>query len=197
MPLITLEDLGKAVRQTLTEGTTIGDFAQSVIDRVSSAVTSEIAFLFEVTGVEERSQADYTGVITLAKRPVSAITSVSTIDGLARTGWSWDGLDEIDCLEAHEVVDIAYTAGFASAPEDLELLALGVAVRLFSNPTGVRQQTVGAISETTAAGAGEPGTVYFTPYESRILDRYRQPAASWRLGPRSSRWRTMNTLPTL
>jgi hypothetical protein len=202
MALVTLATLGKAVKETLTTGTTDGDYAQSVIDRVEAILGSEIGFVFAESEYVERMQADYEGVITLPVRPVSEVESVATPAGLLRAGWEFDGLDEVDGLESHEVVDVTFTAGFSTPPADyaaLAAVALSCCVRLWHNPEGVRQQTVGAISETLAAGSGDSGTVYFTPQERRVIDSYGQRATSWRLGPRRRQPSTATTfgLPVL
>lgn len=197
MALLTTDDLGKALKVTFTAGSAEKAQAQFFCDQVEAYISDELDMLFTATEVSERQQADYDGIIRLNKYPVSVVTSVSTIDGAVRTGWSFDGIDEIDGLEAHEVVDIVYTAGVSSVPSVLNKLATSVAARMYVNPNGIRQQTVGAISETYAAGSGDSGTVYFTVQERTVLDRYKNSSETWRLGPRNRAWRPSSLLPTL
>lgn len=197
MPLVTVQDLAKALNTTYTADSPEEAQAQYFCDLAESYISEELDMVFTEQIRTERMQADYDGIIQLTVYPVSVVSSVNTITGLVRTGWSFDGIDEIDGLEAHEVVDVTYTAGTDTPPVALRNLAASIASRLAVNPSGIRQQTVGAISETYAASSGDAGTVYFTRMEREILDRYRTVHQTWRLGPRSRSWRTDGVLPTL
>jgi hypothetical protein len=195
MALLTVADVATAAGLTITTGSAEEDQCQFFCDTIESYLTELIGVLFTSQTVVGRLQADYDGIITLPFRPVTSITSVETIDGDTRSNWQWNGIDEIDHLEAHEVVDITYVAGYSAAPAVLKNIAISAASRLMINPTGVRQQTVGAISETIAAGEGTAGSVWFTAQEKELLARYQTTMGTLRLGPRDSLWRA--TLPIL
>ena len=164
--------------------------AQFIIDEVTAFIVSECdGISFEVVNaVDEKMQADYFGIIEVRKFPVLDITSVKD----ARTGdeawWDWDDFDTIFDLDSFQTVKVTYDYGYASPPEDLVLVAKALASRGMSNPLGIRQQTVGAISETYASGG-------LNDFETKILDRYRPYASSLRLGPQTGRRK--RNLPTL
>ncbi|HSN24010.1 MAG TPA: hypothetical protein VLS45_07555 [Methylomicrobium sp.] len=196
MALITVADVAKATGKTYTSGTAIYNQIQFFCDVIEAYVTSIVGYVFTPATFTLRMQADYDGIITLPKRPVTAVSAIATPSGLNVTGWSWDGLDEVDGLQAHQVIDITFTAGYTTTPSDLKMLATAVAARQATNPDGIRQKTVGAISETFAAGDGSAGSVFFTPMENLILKNYSTSMDTWRLGPRVSQ-AVQQMLPTL
>ena len=75
-------------------------------------------------------------------------------------------------------VIVTYTYGYATLPEDLKGVVLGMAGRLAYNPTGVRQKTVGSESVTYSV---QPGGFAPSIVEREVLESYRGCAASWRL----------------
>jgi len=195
MALLTVADVAASANLTLTAGTSEYAQCQVIVDTVEAYIADMIGVLFTSTVMTSRLQADYDGIIQLPYKPVTVVTGVETIDGYTRTGWEYDGIDEIDHLEAHEVVDVTYTAGYSAAPAVLKHVAVAAATRMTLNPTGVRQQTVGAISETIAAGEGTAGSVWFTSQEKEILARYQTTMGTLHIGPRDTMWRTL--LPVL
>lgn len=196
MALLTVDEVAKAAKITIIPDSADEDQIQFFCDVITAYMTSIVGYLFADTDLTERLQADYDGIIRLTKKPVNSVDSVATIDGATVVGWAWDGLDEVDGFESHQVVDIKYSAGYTTVPDDLKNLAVSVAARQAVNPSGIRQQTVGAISETFAAGDGMAGAVFFTPMENRILSGYVIKTDTWRLGPRTNVAR-FHRLPTL
>jgi hypothetical protein len=196
MALITVADIATATRMTIAEDTPEWDQAQFFCDQVTAYITDMIGFLFDETAVSERLQADYDGIITLTKKPVSSVTSVKTFAGSNISSFYWNGLDEIDGLEAHQVVDVEYVAGFSEAPAILKPIAVAAASRQMLNPNGIRQQTVGAISETFAAPGAYAGSVFFTEIELKVLSKYMTTMDTWHIGPRTPSAR-LNNLPIL
>ena len=197
MTLLTTDDLATALRTEFDPGSAEEAQAQYFCDAVSAYMGEELGISFTSAERTERLQADYDGIVCLPVSPVTEVASISTIDSQARSGWAWDGIDEIDGLESHEVVDVTYTAGMAEPPAVLSKIAVAVACRLYTNPSGIRQQTIGAISETYAASSGDAGTIYFTPMEREIIGRYKTTMETWRIGPRSNLWNPSRSLPTL
>jgi hypothetical protein len=197
MALLTVADLAGAMGRTFTSGTADYTQAQYFCDLVTAVISQYTDVQFSSTEKTERYQADYNGVVTLGSYPVTAVAEIRTLSGSVRVGWLFDGINEIDGLEAHEVVDIKFTSGYSSPPNVLKLLSIAVASRLMANPTGMRQETVGAISGTFAASSGDAGTVYFTDAERRVLDDFKETSTSWSIGPRSRLWQTEGLLPVL
>lgn len=197
MALITPADIAKAMGTQFATGSTAESQAQFFCDQIEAYITDRVGELFSVQTVTEKLQADYDGIIQLSKGPVNSIASVKKTDGATRVGWSFDEIDEIDGLEAHEVVVVTYSAGHSSPPGVLKFVAASAATRQMVNPNGIRQETVGAMSQTFAAGDGASGTVYFTSTEELILNKYKMTMTTWHTGPRSRSWRTAAVLPTL
>lgn len=191
MALLSLEDLEAAMGRTSRPFTADEEGqAQVIIDAITAYIMSECAGIsFEVIEVEaEKMQADYYGILEIRKFPVIDITSVRNARDGQETYWDWDDFDTVYDLNPFETVLVDFSYGYATAPDDLVVVAKAMASRGMSNPQGIRQQTVGAISETYSAGG-------LTEYESKILDRYRPYGSSLRLGPQTGR--NLRRLPTL
>jgi hypothetical protein len=62
------------------------------------------------------------------------------------------------------------------------------------NPSGLRQETVGAISVTYPGIGGEAGTINFSNLEKRVLDKYSKTEKSMRMAVQRRR---LNSLPVL
>ena len=180
MALLTLEelqtDLGRTSRPFSAdeEGT-----AQFLIDRITEYITSRCAGIsFEVhTNVTEKMQADYAGIIEIRKYPVIDVTNV--VDAKYPNQamyWDWDEFDSIFDLFPHQVVLVTYSYGYSTPPDDIKIVARSLAFQGFSNPFGIRQQTVGAISETYSPAAA------LSPQDDAILAKYEPYGSSLRLG---------------
>lgn len=167
--------------------------AQFFIDLVTAYVESRCAGLSftELTDYVYRAQADYYGIIQLPFFPITDITSVKSVRTGVEVGWwDWDDFDTVCELCPFETVDITLDYGFAAAPNDLEIVARSVVRRMMENPSNIRQQTVGAISETYAS-VGDS----LSSFEDDILSKYEPYATSLRLGPQTAR--AIRRLPTL
>jgi hypothetical protein len=191
MALLTLADLEAAMgRASRPFSADEEGQAQVIIDAITAYIVSECAGIAfeEVTVTDEKMQADYYGILEIRKFPVIDITSVKNARDGNETWWDWDDFDTVYDLDPFETVLVDFSYGYATAPDDLVVVAKAMASRGMSNPQGIRQQTVGAISETYSAGG-------LTDYESKILDRYRPYGSSLRLGPQTGR--NLRRLPTL
>jgi hypothetical protein len=70
-------------------------------------------------------------------------------------------------------VDVTYSHGWQTVPDDLRGVALAVAARSFANPNGVRSKTIeGSISVTYSDATADVG-VGLSEDEHRICRRYR------------------------
>lgn len=119
--------------------------------------------------------------IHLPSPPVTAVTSVAavhqddTTTPLARGAlWRWNKGEIISLHTAVEIVEIVYTHGFVTSPDELIELVCSVAVRLSNTPigmeAGVRSVTIDDYSRTFAAEAREDASVLL-PGERIALDQ--------------------------
>lgn len=156
--------------------------AESIIAVVEGVIESETGVSFTPV-VDDLIviQADGHGIIELNSRPVTNVTSVTDVNGEEITSWEFDGLSTIYNLFPLQVVYVTYSHGFDAVPNDIKGVALGAASRVMYNPSGLRQETVGAISVTYPGIGGEAGTINFTAVDRKILAKYGWQATSMRL----------------
>ncbi len=166
------------------------DTAQFIIDRIETYILSRcVGLAFEETTLTDVAmQADYDGIIDLPYYPVTELSSVKNKRSGLETQWDWDDFSVITQLCPFESVLVSLKYGFDEVPSDLVNAARSMAFREMNNPIGVRQQTVGAISETY-------GNANLTDYEDKILQSYEPVGHSYRLG--FTQTKSFNTLPTL
>lgn len=191
MALITPDDLAAAMgRASRPFSPDEEGQAQVIIDATEAFIMAECqGIAFEVnTVVNEKMQADYFGIIEIRSFPIINITSVVDARSGEETWWDWDDFDTVFDLDPFQTVLVDYSYGYTTPPIDLVIAAKSMASRTMSNPLGIRQQTVGAISETYAAGG-------LNAMEQRIIDKYKPFASSLRLGPQTGRRKRQ--LPTL
>lgn len=112
--------------------------------------------------------------VDLPQRPVVSVGAV-TRDGQG-VQWSLqrDRLSVVGC----EVVSVTFTYGYASVPGDVLAVVLTAAQRVLTNPTDLRQETVGSVSVTYAA---ETIGASLSQADKDLLARYRRRAAVVRL----------------
>lgn len=180
MAIITVQELAAFMGREFTPSESAQ--ASAVIDVVEAAIESETGVSF--TQVVDDSiviQADGHGMIELNRKPVTAVSSVKDVNGVEIESWEFDGLSTIYNLYPSQVVNLVYSHGFAVVPRDIKGVALGSASRVMYNPSGLRQETVGAISVTYPGIGGEAGTINFSSLERTILRKYGDDAASMRL----------------
>jgi hypothetical protein len=193
MSLITVEELEAFMGRTFDETEEVQ--AQALIDAVSDIIEAETGVSFtEVTNEEIRAQADGYGIIEFNAKPISAV-AVYEVDGTVEIeNATWDHLSAVYGLQPNQVVDIVYSHGYATVPGDIKAVAYGVCSRIMFNPSGLRQETVGAISVTYPGIGGEAGTINFSRLEQKILDKYRRTAKSMRMAVERRR---LDSLPIL
>lgn len=193
MALITVEELEAFMGRTFTDDEELQ--ADALIEAVSSIIESETGVSFSITQDEEvRMQADGYGIIEFSAKPISsvAIYEIGAEDEL--TYGTWDGLGAIYGLQPNQVVDIIYSHGYALVPGDIKAVTYGVCSRIMYNPSGLRQETVGAISVTYPGIGGEAGTINFSRLEQKVLSKYRRAMQSMRMGVQRRR---IDSLPIL
>lgn len=193
MALITVEELEAFMGRTFTDPEAAQ--AEIFIDMASDVIESESGVSFSLVEDEEiRIQADGYGIIELSAKPIQAI-AVYQIDSTDEVSYAtWDGLSAVYGLQPNEVVDIVYTHGYTTVPGDIKAVCYGVCSRMMYNPSGLRQETVGAISVTYPGLGGEAGTLNFSTLEKRVLEKYAASAKSMRMAVQR---RKQESLPIL
>jgi len=131
-----------------------------------------------------RSTADVPGMDTfevwLPERPVLDVVSV-TLDGdtlTYGTDYDWSEFGDLDRTSGTKIwartsdISVVWDHGLAEPPPDIVAVAADITAAAISNPTGIRQESIGQYSYTLAdAGA----RMRVTPDQQRILDHYRYP----------------------
>lgn len=185
--LATLEQLAARATQAFDEAR-----ATAVLDDVSAAVRNYTGQTVTAETTTDRFVVRNFKV-RLPQRPVSEVSDVSDIDGAALT-YSWDGLetivvprrtvDQFDYdvpLISPPVVDVTYSHGYETVPDDLVAVVCNVAARaLAEGPemAGVTQESV--VSYSVSYGPiGASGPLGFFAAETRVLDRYRRAGVTW------------------
>lgn len=180
MALITVEELEAFMGREFTEA----EEAQAtvLIQTVSDVIESITGVSFSLHENEEvRMQADGYGIIEFNAKPITAV-SVYDIDETVPLSYAtWDGLAAVYGLQANQVVDVVYSHGYSTVPGDIKAVAYGVCSRVLYNPSGLRQETVGAISVTYPGIGGEAGSINFSTLERRVLEKYKKNAQSMRM----------------
>lgn len=193
MALITVEELEAFMGRTFTDAEAAQ--AEVFIEMASDVIESEAGVSFSLVEDEEiRIQADGYGIVELNAKPIQeiAVYDIDTTDEVAYA--TWDGLSAVYGLQPNEVVDIVYTHGYSTVPGDIKAVCYGVCSRMMYNPSGLRQETVGAISVTYPGLGGEAGTLNFSTLEKRVLEKYAATAKSMRMAVQR---RKQGSLPIL
>lgn len=180
MAMITPAELSAYMGREFTEAEALQ--ATALIDIVEASIESEAGVSFiPVIDDSITIQADGHGIIELNKKPVTNVSHIADVNGEEILSWEFDGLSTIYNLYPLQVVHLTYSHGFDTVPRDIRGVALGAASRVMYNPSGLRQETVGAISVTYPGIGGEAGTINFSTLERRILGNYAYQARSMRL----------------
>lgn len=193
MGLITVEELEAFMGRTFTDDEEAQ--AYTLIEAVSSVIESETGVSFSYTEDQEvRMQADGYGIIEFNAKPIAsvAVYDVGETDELDYP--VWDGLGAVYGLQPNQVVDVIYSHGYQLVPGDIKAVTYGVCSRIMYNPSGLRQETVGAISVTYPGIGGEAGTINFSRLEQKVLDKYRRVNQSMRMNVQRRRY---DSLPVL
>lgn len=181
MALITLEELEAFMGREFTVSEEAQ--AEAIIDAVSAVIEGETGCSFTLkTDDMIRVQADGYGIIDLLSAPVHDVVELVDIKtGEEINNWTWDGMQAVVGLNPEQAVLLTYTYGYESVPGDIKSVAKGMASRIMYNPSGLRQETVGAISVTYPGIGGEAGTINFSNLEKKILANYSSRVYSMRM----------------
>lgn len=185
--LATSDDLAYRLGRNLTNSEV--DRADALLDDASAAVRSYTGQQFVTQEHEDRLPVRR-NKIRLPQRPVTAVDTVEDMDG-NDVAFTWDAGDTIYLTDytgrAFQLlfaprttplsfVDITYTAGYETVPEDIVAVICAIAARALGvdpTQTGVTSESLGdaSISYGTIGAAGGLGLF---PDERAILNRYRR-----------------------
>lgn len=179
MGLITVQELEAFMGKEFTPSEEIQ--ANVLIDSISSVIETITGVSFSYKENDTIViQADGHGIIEFSSKPVADVSSVKNMDGEEIDCWEFDGLSALYNLFPYQTVDVVYSHGYAVVPGDIKAVVYGAASRVMYNPSGLRQETVGAISVTYPGIGGEAGTINFSSLEKKILEGYSRTEASFR-----------------
>ena len=166
-----------------------------LLEYASSAVRSYTRQTLSEETTTDVLRGTWGPVLELPQRPVSDVDSVS-IDGVAVTGWEWDGLQGMrssgwvagessgqgagGCTPGNwggpqTVVSVTYTHGwpFDELPGEITMITEGLAALALSTPAGVRTESIGSYSVTySIESMGSVPRVAI--HDAKVLDRYRR-----------------------
>jgi hypothetical protein len=128
--------------------------------------------------------------VPLLERPVSAVSSVVVTGDtyVLGTDYTWDGVSpwlrladrtfSTDPFRDIPRATVTYTGGYLVAPAVIRGVALSVAGRAYSNPAGLRSESIDDYSFTRAGSDDDLAGVSLTATERRALAPYRIVAGS-------------------
>lgn len=196
-PLASLSDLSAYVQDAVDP--TTGSLLLSLASSVVRAQTRQ--FLSPVVGDKIRLQGGRQHLV-LPERPVKAVTAVSGLyyattadpfyydipDAAALYGplppgiWVLDALGRVLLPRGSlwpPVVEVTYSHGFDTIPDDLRAVTLEAAKRQLINPEGYESFGTGGVSARfpgvrSGPTAGTVGGIMLTANEMRVCARYRR-----------------------
>ncbi|MFJ3858157.1 hypothetical protein ACIPRL_18170 [Streptomyces sp. NPDC090085] len=153
--------------------------AALVLDTASAIVRAEARQRF-TRGTTTVALSPRGQVIALPQRPLIAVELVRAGGRVLRPDEYRVWRDELwlGSLGVGPVV-VTYSHGYATVPADVRAIVLTLAGRVLTNPSDLRQESVGSVSVTYAA---ETIGASLAPIERDQLARYRPRAAVVQLG---------------
>lgn len=159
------------------EAGTLPASAATTLEIVSSIVRAEARQSFTRSTSTVRLFPS-SGYVALPQRPVVSVSAVVR-DGVALTeGRDFTVRHDRLHVSGSEPVSVTFTHGYASVPGDVLAVVLTAASRVLTNPSDLRQETVGSMSVTYAS---ETVGASLAPADKDLLARYRRRAAMVRL----------------
>lgn len=157
------------------------------IESVSAFINSYVSTSFEViSGDVKRYQADYHGQIHLGGDPVSTVTSVKDWQSQSDVSYIFNGIDLLFNLYPNQVVDVTYTHGYATVPDEIKYMAVEAVngVLGLGAPGQITSFTVGDVTEVYRSNRGEGPTATVVSLSKETLDQYVDEHNSMVLGNR-------------
>ncbi|GGV54191.1 hypothetical protein [Streptomyces spectabilis] len=154
-------------RDELPEG------AALVLDVASRIVRTEARQNF-TRGTSSATLYPREGWAALPQRPVISVQEVRRGGQLVPPD-RWQLVrDRVRVLGGDQAVTVTYTHGYASVPADVLAVVLTLASRVLTNPSDLRQESVGSVSVTYSA---ETIGASLAPADRDLLARYRRRVA--------------------
>ncbi|MBG0828551.1 hypothetical protein HS041_12305 [Planomonospora sp. ID67723] len=134
------------------------------------------------------------GVVTLPGAPITAVTTIEKLaadGGDEITDWEWDGRDRVTCVAWYKDVNVTYTHGLATVPEELIELVCAIAARLGTSTgggmeTGVRSEQIDDYSVTYASDALETASGLLPGEEAQLRAFLGDPPSAYAVRVRPS-----------
>lgn len=178
--LATIEDL--LTRMTTTPDP---DRAAAVLDDASAAVRAYCGQAFDRATTTDRLRFRR-GRLRLPERPVVEVDTVEDVAG-ATVAATWDGLDQLALTTSaaywetngspswDRVVDVTYTHGYETIPDDLVAVVCNIAARSLGVPPEAAPLSGETITNYsyTIGPVGAAGPIGLFDDERAVLDRYR------------------------
>lgn len=188
---MTLDTFANVAQLAARLGRTIAEDdarALQILADASAAIRNEARQTINlVEGDVQKLRGSWSQDLWLPERPVADVTTITlsnTLDldsePLAATGYDWDRLGLLRRTSGHwggsgATVTVTYDHGYDPIPDDLVALCIQIASRLYTNPDGTAQETIGSYSYS-AGDAGRSG-IALHPDERKVCWRYRQRTA--------------------
>lgn len=171
--------------------------AEAALTDASAAVRSYTGQQFDLVEDDEVRLRARNGTVVLPQRPVTEVAAVTNVNAAA-VEFTWDAgtsvlLSGFDVLRSFEVepyrqnrplyVDVTYSHGYETVPEDIVAVVCQVAGRALGRPpdaNAVSQESIAGYSYSVG-GAAASGALGFTLPERTVLDRYRRPIGTIRV----------------
>lgn len=153
--------------------------ATQALDVASQAIRDHCGWsITQETGVVATLDGDCSRSLWLKTKLLTAVASV-TEEGVAvaaTTGFEWTDAGQLIRIGRSwswrpRSIVVTYTHGYATVPDSVKGVCLSVAGRGYSNPDGIKQETVGAVSVTYNSPLYTTG-VYLTEQERVDLGKY-------------------------
>ncbi|WP_432068228.1 hypothetical protein [Streptomyces sp. C10-9-1] len=146
--------------------------AALVLDTASAIVRREARQNF-TRGTSTAVLHPHGGWVVLPQRPVISVQEVREGGQLVPAD-RWQLVRDRVRLSTDQPVTVTYTHGYTTVPGDVLAVVLTLAGRVLSNPTDLRQESVGSVSVTYSA---ETIGASLAPADRDLLARYRKRAA--------------------
>lgn len=169
-----LEDLASYLKQDLDTAT-----AQRARTIAEGAITGYTGQLITEATYEHTLPVDRATLeVVMPQRPVTGVGAVE-VGGVTLTegtDYYWDYSPWLLLASAPDPwapATVTYTAGYATVPPVVKAVALGVAGRAYTNPTGLRTEQVDDYSATYAGGGEDVASIGLLRAERDLLKPFR------------------------
>lgn len=193
--LATVADVAARIGRTFTAEEEAR--VEALLTDASAAVRAYTGQTFDLVEDEEVRLRARNGAVKLPQRPVTGVAGVTSVDG-DTVAFEWDHSDlvyvtglnpyarfDVEPFRSRDPwLDVTYTHGYATVPEDIVAVVCQIVGRAFGRPadaTAVTQESIAGYSYSIG-GAAAQGPLGLMQNEREALDRYRRPVGTIRVG---------------